>query len=301
MNQHQLQSITDRDLRCSVCGQSWSRRPSIDECPGVPVYRWEGAPEHLKTKAQLKQAGLARQGLKPAGALYYKGGWLWLYDERQAVPRKPASEAQKAAIAKAREILHAQTHCSNCGHHTGKPGLCNICTARNLSVTWAKLLLMRQDWVILDTETTDMSRSAEIVQIAVIDPTGDVLMNTLVKPIGAISEEASEVHGITENMVKDAPSFSEIYKPLCETLRGKLVITYNADFDRRVIRQCCQRHGLEMVFVLDWSCAMEQYAEYCGEWSRKYRSFRWQPLPGGDHTALGDCRATLNLIHMMGK
>ena len=46
-------------------------------------------------------------------------------------------------------------------------------------------------------------------------------------------------------------------------------------------------------------CAMRQYAKYCGEWNSYYNNFKWQPLSGGDHSALGDCRATLELIKRM--
>jgi DNA polymerase-3 subunit epsilon len=46
-------------------------------------------------------------------------------------------------------------------------------------------------------------------------------------------------------------------------------------------------------------CAMQRYAEWYGEWNDYFGSFRWQRLEGGDHSALGDCRATLELIRKM--
>jgi DNA polymerase-3 subunit epsilon len=44
---------------------------------------------------------------------------------------------------------------------------------------------------------------------------------------------------------------------------------------------------------------MLQYAEWFGEWNSYHQSFRWQKLQGGDHSALGDCFATLELIKRM--
>jgi DNA polymerase-3 subunit epsilon len=46
---------------------------------------------------------------------------------------------------------------------------------------------------------------------------------------------------------------------------------------------------------------MLQYAAYVGDWSEYRGSYRRQPLPGGDHTALGDALACLALIKAMAK
>jgi hypothetical protein len=49
---------------------------------------------------------------------------------------------------------------------------------------------------------------------------------------------------------------------------------------------------------IEFNCAMEQYAAWCGDYSEYHGNFRWQRLNGG-HRALGDCRATLDLIRGM--
>jgi DNA polymerase-3 subunit epsilon len=43
---------------------------------------------------------------------------------------------------------------------------------------------------------------------------------------------------------------------------------------------------------------MRAFAAYVGERSRR-GSYKNQKLPGGDHTAIGDARATLRLIEQM--
>jgi hypothetical protein len=63
-----------------------------------------------------------------------------------------------------------------------------------------------------------------------------VLLDTLVRPTGAISEGATAVHGLTDANVAEAPTFSEIYPALAESVRGKVVIAFNADFDERILR-----------------------------------------------------------------
>jgi len=49
--------------------------------------------------------------------------------------------------------------------------------------------------VILDTETSGLDSRAEIVEIAVVDTDGRVLVNTLVKPSRPIPPDVSAIHG----------------------------------------------------------------------------------------------------------
>ncbi len=167
---------------------------------------------------------------------------------------------------------------------------------------WARNLLKLDPacWVILDTETTGLDPNAEIVQIGVIDGAGKVLVNNvLVKPTIPIPPEATRVHGITNEMVKDAPSFPEVLPQLRDAINGKLVVIYNEKYDMRLLRQSARAHGVTLDLDVGTVCAMLKYAEFCGEWDDYHGSFRWQKLQGGDHSALGDCLATLNLIKKM--
>jgi DNA polymerase-3 subunit epsilon len=170
----------------------------------------------------------------------------------------------------------------------------------NKAIRWAQDLLSRTDWVILDTETTGLDWTAEVISISVIAPDGMSLLETLVKPQEKISAEASEVNHITDEMVTNAPTFPDVYDRLCAVLNGKLVVAYNVDFDQRMIAQTACRYDLPRERIpSEWQCAMLTYAKYAGEWSDYFGSYRWQALPKGDHTAGGDCLATLELIQRM--
>jgi len=173
-------------------------------------------------------------------------------------------------------------------------------TDREKAAFWARSLLGRLDWVLLDTETTGISPYDEIVQIAVLAPDGEVLMDTLVHPTRSIPGEATFIHGITDADVIGAPSFPEIFPRLKEIIAGKTVIIYNAPFDVRLIRQTLAKHRLAAVGLEEEQveCAMLQYSAWVGElWGDG--GYKWQKLRGGDHTALGDCRATLAVIKTM--
>lgn len=173
-------------------------------------------------------------------------------------------------------------------------------TDREKAAFWARSLLGRLDWVLLDTETTGISAYDEIVQIAVLAPDGEVLLDTLVRPTRSIPGEATFIHGITDADVADAPAFPEIFPRLKEIIAGKTVVIYNAPFDVRLIRQTLAKHRLAATGLEDEQveCAMLQYSAWVGEiWGDG--GYKWQKLRGGDHTALGDCRATLAVIKTM--
>ena len=168
---------------------------------------------------------------------------------------------------------------------------------RAAAVQWARALRARDDWAVLDTETTG-GRLQEAIQIAVTGCDGRVLLDTLLRPAGPINPFAIAVHGITEAMVRDAPAFPAVYPFLCEALRGREILVYNAAFDRSVIAKECARHRLDGP-RRPWTCAMRQAAPWFGDWDPAARAYKSRKLAGGDHSAAGDCRAVLTLIERM--
>lgn len=166
---------------------------------------------------------------------------------------------------------------------------------------WAQLMLSKPDVLILDSETTGLRGSDQVCQLAILTTAGQVILDTLVKPTIPISRDASAIHGITDATVAEAPTFAELAPKLREILAGATVLIYNANFDTRLLEQSARAHQLtteEPIFAADYRCAMEVYSQWVGEWSR-FGDYKWQRLPGGDHTALGDCKATLDVLKRM--
>lgn len=173
-------------------------------------------------------------------------------------------------------------------------------TLDRLSVRdWARSLLNRTNWVILDTETTGFDRTAEVIQVGMLSGQGEVVFDSLVKPLRPIPWQTTQIHHITDRMVSRAPGFPQLYTQLQQVLSGKTVIIYNAPFDLRMLRQSCEMHYLRPFIIDSHACAMQKYAAYAGQLNANGRGYRLHRLQGGDHSALGDCAATLRLIHNM--
>ncbi len=92
-----------------------------------------------------------------------------------------------------------------------------------------------ESFVAIDTETTGLDPDAEeIIEIAAIkfvrfDPVE--MIHTYIKPSKNIPKRASDINGITDDMVKDSPSFSQIADQLQSFIKGSYLVAYNSRFD----------------------------------------------------------------------
>lgn len=179
---------------------------------------------------------------------------------------------------------------------------------RRQAIQWARNLVQRQFYV-LDTETTGLGAAAEIVQIGIVDGEGVSIMNQVIKPTVPIPQGVSNIHGIYDSDVADAPTFKQVYISLSSLLAGQVVIAYNMDFDWRMLQQTAARYRLPDVRIGKRDCAMKQYARFKGVRNSKGRNYTWHKLGNAvrqeglvvakTHDALDDARMALALIHRM--
>ncbi|MHC3126296.1 DNA polymerase III subunit epsilon [Brevundimonas sp. GN22] len=95
--------------------------------------------------------------------------------------------------------------------------------------------------IVLDTETTGFDpksgdRLIEVGCIEIVDllPTGRTY-HCYVNPERSIPADAIKVHGITDDMVKDAPIFAKMADEFLDFIGDAPLIAHNAAFDRNFI------------------------------------------------------------------
>lgn len=103
------------------------------------------------------------------------------------------------------------------------------------------MLLNEIKFACLDTETTGLSPEGggKICEIAVsVSQGGRVVdeFSTLLNPGIPMSPEVVAIHGITNEMVKDAPSFADVMPKLLGLLDDSVIVAHNADFDVSFLR-----------------------------------------------------------------
>lgn len=278
----------------------------------------------------LSRTALKVQRLKPAlGQAPAKQVWshkrrayIDLFDPRQCVPmreKRAASAAQLAALEAGRRLLtHADcTDCSASFERTmlDRAGLCPACANAAWSAEQGDIQVARRGalkdllhraapgrTLYLDTETTGLyaSHGDELLEIAVVGDTGNVLLDTLVKPVRhAEWPEAEAIHGITPSHVVDAPSLESLVPRLLPIIEdAELVVIYNAPFDLAFLPEPLRPLATDKAL-----CAMRAFALHAGEWDEWHQSYRWCNLAeaaraaghkwdGRAHRARADALAT---------
>lgn len=115
--------------------------------------------------------------------------------------------------------------------------------------------------LFLDTETTGLDDKAQVIQLAIIDEDGDMIVNTLLDTYTLISPEAYKVHKIGARQIKDYPHFRHIASMVNNLLSGRYVGMYNAEFDMRMMRQSSDIGFKGAIPV----CVMQKAKEHFGE------------------------------------
>ena len=98
--------------------------------------------------------------------------------------------------------------------------------------------------VVVDVETTGFGRWDRVVEVAAVSLDARTLrvvdeFETLVNPGRGVGP--TSVHGITDAMVADAPTFEGVAAQLADRLHGAVLVAHNLQFDRRMLDQEFER------------------------------------------------------------
>jgi DNA polymerase III epsilon subunit-like protein len=181
-------------------------------------------------------------------------------------------------------------------------------TSRQQAIQVARQVLA-QNPVYLDTETTGLEKTDEVVEITILDPEGQVLLNSLVRPSQPIPAGAERIHGISNEMVQKAPAWPILWQQIRPLLIGKTIVAYNSDYDHRLLQQSHARYKQPWRDSLKFFDLLKLYSQFRGEWDANRRSWRYFsldaagkacgiPLPNA-HRATADTLLTRALLHFI--
>ncbi|EDC2393914.1 3'-5' exonuclease [Salmonella enterica] len=178
---------------------------------------------------------------------------------------------------------------------------------------------LNSDYLIIDTETTGLDNNAEVIEIAIINMHGDVLLNSLIKPTCSIPAAVTKINNITDEMVADAPLWRDVFPVILNIIDGKKWLAWNSKFDARLIIQTGIITGyfedLPASKILDIAAKINDsqidakavYDQWYGEFDSKRNNFKRQSLAtaaerhnvsvNGAHRALADCMMVLGVLN----
>ena len=137
-------------------------------------------------------------------------------------------------------------------------------------------LQLSQPICFIDLETTGVNVSTDkIVEIAIVKimPDGSKsVKRKLIHPEMPIPAATTAVHGITDEMVKDAPTFKQVANEIKQFLEGADLAGYNSNrFDIPMLNEEFLRAGISVDIetrkLLDVQKVFHQiYVEYFCQW-----------------------------------
>lgn len=212
---------------------------------------------------------------------------------------KNQTKKQIESRNKARETNIKNRTCKLCGFVESHKqnlfdGLCSRCSKTEyIAQKFINIWENKGNYVILDTETTGLDYDDKIVEISIIDLDGKQLINTLINPQMEIPKEASNIHGISNLEVANAPLFEEIEEDIRSILQDNKVLIYNSSFDTRMLFQSGYDGPINSI------CLMNLYMEYIDSerWVSLSNALKYEKIDIiQNHRALGDCLCCLELI-----
>lgn len=279
---------------------------------------WKNVPDNLFCKTDLLKMGLVpKDKNKPVAVVWNSYQWIDLYDISQCRKKRKPSQKQLEALKKGREKTKKMTTCSRCGKNVYflnrmVDDVCKECFEVIKQQEKIEALIKQreemmnegiekfkswfyEDFLILDTETTGLNFGDEIIELAIIDKKGNVLFDSFFKPKNMIPDDVIDVHGITNEMVINAPNWKEKWNEIKNLIENKKILIYNADFDVIMINSTNNIWGIQDNYSINCNCVMETYRLYVGS-ERSVKLSEASGIPTS-HRAVDDCLSVLKLIN----
>ena len=154
--------------------------------------------------------------------------------------------------------------------------------------------------LIIDTETVGAGPQIEIIEIALGDLSGNIVYDTLVRPTYNPLPAPSRHHRFVRSEFEAAPDWTDVWPQLAPLIDGKLLIAYNAAFDRRALAATCARYRQRST-ERGWRGARQLVKQALG--TKKSLTLgdacARYGLEGGNHRAARDVQAVYCLLNAL--
>lgn len=162
-------------------------------------------------------------------------------------------------------------------------------------------------YTVVDTETTGLSPQEDrLIEIAAIRVRGGkevARFETLVKPGCKLSKRITEITGITDEELKDAPTQQEALQRFVIFLMDDIIVAHNANFDVNFIYDSLERYEfppLKNNYVDTLRLAKYVLPDMNNYKLASLAKYYKIPQPVA-HRALADCETTMHLLQKLGE
>jgi len=164
--------------------------------------------------------------------------------------------------------------------------------------------MANKQYAVVDVETTGgLAKRDRITEVAIVVYDGEQIIDqfqSLVNPERAIPYNITQITGITQEMVDEAPRFFEIAKSIVEITQGRVFVAHNARFDYQFIKEEFRRLGY--VFTRRQLCTVRlsrQVFPGLRSYSLGKITKHFNIELRNHHRALSDATATTHLLQLI--
>ena len=100
-------------------------------------------------------------------------------------------------------------------------------------------------YLVLSISTTGLDPDDEIIELTLLNESGDVVYSSVFRPSADIDPEAAKRNMIKPTELLEAPLFKDEWPKIVEKTRGFRIVGHYLDFSRNMVFQTLQRYSLD--------------------------------------------------------
>lgn len=175
----------------------------------------------------------------------------------------------------------------------GRPALTSAC-----SPNW-----FSQEPLFLDTETTGLGNTAQVIEVALTDASGNAVFETRLS--SSVPVEALAIHGVDAYALSGSPAWPDVATQLQRIIDRYPPIIFNSAFDLRILRQTTAAYhdpasGVSVHCVMQLSAkffgATNRYGTISLDWAAQAASVKWSARA---HAAVTDACMTAAMVNVI--
>lgn len=159
-----------------------------------------------------------------------------------------------------------------------------------------------KDYVIIDFETTGLNpKSDRIIEIGAIKVRNNEIVDTystFVNPMKHIAKRITDINGISDETVVDAPFEKDVLPEIGQFITGEIIVGYNITFDLSFLSAALDRYAVDFVPGITVDVLKLARKHIAGVENHKLETVMkiMEPNYVQEHRALRDCCAIKKML-----
>lgn len=163
------------------------------------------------------------------------------------------------------------------------------------------LLVFPAEYIVIDTETTGLDpKSSELIEFAAVKIKGGQKIDdfqSLIKPKATVSHFITNLTGITNEMLTNAPLPQDIIPSIFDFIGADILVAHNAHFDINFLYDYSVKY-LDKPFQNDFICTLRMSRKLFPDLENHKLKTICEALniPNPPHRAMGDVLSTVSVF-----